>query len=79
MSYCTLRLCIILLERAVPDIKELNVRVYGIIGGIPVEFTMPQPNACVGSGLTCPLDKGQPVQYLTYVPVLPMYPNVCIL
>ena len=59
------------------NINQLNVRVYGIIGGIPVEFTMPQPNACIDSGLKCPLSDRTPVEYLTYVPVLPMYPNVC--
>jgi Niemann-Pick C2 protein len=58
------------------NINQLNVRVYGIIGGIPVEFTMPQPNACIASGLKCPLSDGTAVEYLTYVPVLPVYPNI---
>ncbi|KAI8431952.1 hypothetical protein MSG28_004487 [Choristoneura fumiferana] len=43
---------------------------------LPVPFPLPQPDACKGSGLTCPLKAGEVANYAATLPVLKSYPKV---
>lgn len=50
--------------------------VHGIIMGVEMPFPLPNPNACVNSGLECPLTKGTNYDYVATLPVLKSYPKV---
>ncbi|XP_047997981.1 ecdysteroid-regulated 16 kDa protein-like [Leguminivora glycinivorella] len=56
--------------------KEITTEVHGVIMNLPVPFPLPQPDACKGSGLTCPLKAGAQANYVTSLPVLKSYPKV---
>nr|WHU50415.1 Niemann Pick type C2 protein [Grapholita molesta] len=55
---------------------DITTEVHGVIMNLPVPFPLPQPDACKGSGLNCPLKAGVPVNYVTSLPVLKSYPKV---
>lgn len=50
--------------------------VHGIIMGIEMPFSLPNPDGCLGSGLTCPIQKGTNYEYRATLPVLKSYPKV---
>lgn len=51
--------------------------VHGVIEGIPVPFTVDDPNACDGSAkIKCPLKAKQPYIYSTSIFVKSIYPKV---
>ena len=50
--------------------------VHGILGGIPVPFPVPQPDACDKQGLTCPLTKDVAYTFKTKLPIKSSYPAV---
>ena len=54
----------------------VKASVHGIISGIPMPFPFPQPDACVDSGLACPLQNGQDYTYTTQIPISSSYPKV---
>lgn len=41
-----------------------------------VPFKLPNQNACVESGLECPLEKGKVYKYKASFPVLKIYPKL---
>ncbi|KAJ0176290.1 hypothetical protein K1T71_008464 [Dendrolimus kikuchii] len=58
------------------DVSSLTTDVHGIIMNLPVPFPLPQPDACKGNGLTCPLKAGQKESYEATLQVLKSYPKV---
>lgn len=56
--------------------KQVNVVIHGVIGGIPIPFPAPQPDACQKSGLTCPLSANTAYTYQLSMPILSSYPTV---
>lgn len=50
--------------------------VHGIIMGVEMPFPLTNPNACVDSGLACPLEKEKSYEYAQTLPVLRSYPKV---
>jgi len=54
----------------------VKASVHGIISGIPMPFPFPQPDACVDSGLACPLQNGQDYTYTTQIPISSSYPKI---
>lgn len=60
-------------DRNVTSVKAV---VHGILGVVPVPFNLPNPNGCVDSNLTCPLQSGTEYTYVATLPVLEEYPRV---
>lgn len=60
----------------VDKLDKVKSVVHGVILGIPIEFPLPNPDACKDSGLTCPLEKDKNYEYLTTLPILSSYPKV---
>lgn len=50
--------------------------VHGTILGIDMPFPISNPNACLDSGVTCPLNKGSVYEYTATFPILKAYPKV---
>lgn len=44
--------------------------------GVEMPFPLPNPDGCVNHGLTCPIKKGEPLDYIATLPVLKAYPKV---
>lgn len=44
--------------------------------GVEMPFPLSNPNACVDSGLACPLEKEKNYEYAQTLPVLKSYPKV---
>lgn len=63
----------------VDKVDKVKSVAHGVILGIPIEFPLPNPDACKNCGLTCPLEKGKNYEYLTTLPILSSYPKVIIL
>ncbi|XP_064535471.1 NPC intracellular cholesterol transporter 2 homolog a [Drosophila montana] len=53
--------------------------VHGKILGIEMPFPLNNPNACLNSGLKCPLEKNEAYRYTATLPVLKSYPKVSVL
>ena len=51
--------------------------VHGILAGVPVEFPLPQKDACK-SGVACPVEKGASYVYVATLPILKAYPAVSV-
>ncbi|XP_077869556.1 NPC intracellular cholesterol transporter 2-like, partial [Saccoglossus kowalevskii] len=50
--------------------------VHGIIGGVPIPFPLPHPDACTGaSPLPCPLSAGTQYTYTSTLSILQSYPT----
>ncbi|XP_067138069.1 NPC intracellular cholesterol transporter 2-like [Centruroides vittatus] len=58
------------------DSKDLKVRIYGVIGGVPLPFPGPQGSACEGSGIACPLKKDEVYTYRNSIDVKDSYPRI---
>lgn len=58
------------------EIDEVRTVVHGIILGMETPFPLPNPDACVDSGLSCPLKKGNSYAYVASLPVKRAYPKV---
>ncbi|GFS16285.1 epididymal secretory protein E1 [Elysia marginata] len=58
------------------DILESTV--YGIVGGFPVPYSLPNPDACKDSAITCPISQGQVLTYKSHFDVLNSYPKINI-
>ncbi|CRL05670.1 CLUMA_CG018703, isoform A [Clunio marinus] len=56
--------------------KEIKVICHGKVSGLDVPFKLPNPDACVNSGLSCPLKKGIVYQYTASFPILKIYPKL---
>lgn len=60
------------------DTKTAKAVVHGIIQGVPLPFPPPQPNACIDSGLKCPLQNGADYNYSTTINVRQSYPSLSV-
>lgn len=58
------------------EVGEVSTVVHGVILGVEMPFPLANPNACVDSGLTCPLKQGVDYEYRQTLPVLRSYPKV---
>lgn len=58
------------------DSKTLTVVVTGIIAGVPIPFPFKHPDACVDSGVKCPITNGASYTWHSVVPVDKSYPKV---
>ncbi|ALC38008.1 Npc2a [Drosophila busckii] len=53
--------------------------VHGKVLGIEMPFPLANPDACVDSGLKCPLEKDETYRYTARLPVLKSYPKVSVM
>nr|USF20787.1 Niemann-Pick C2 protein [Lasioderma serricorne] len=60
------------------DTDAITAVVHGVILGVEVPFHLPNPDACVDSGITCPVKTGNTYTYKTTLPVLQKYPKVSL-
>ncbi|BFZ07973.1 hypothetical protein BsWGS_11011 [Bradybaena similaris] len=60
------------------DSPSLNSTVYGYVLGIPVAFPLPNDNACINSGIMCPIKKGQTYTYSASFDTKPSYPEITL-
>ncbi|XP_049841780.1 NPC intracellular cholesterol transporter 2 homolog a-like [Schistocerca gregaria] len=60
------------------DTSDVKAIVHGILGGIPIPFHIPNPDACQNCGLTCPLHKGGTYTYFEKLPIKRTYPQVSV-
>ena len=58
------------------DASALTNLVYGIVAGVPVPYPLPNPDACNGCNLNCPVKKDQEYTYINTLPVKQDYPDV---
>lgn len=59
------------------SVPEVTTIVHGIIMGVEMPFPLSNPNACIDSGIVCPLEKDKIYAYKQTLPVLKSYPKVC--
>lgn len=59
-----------------PSETGVKAKVYGIVAGIPVPFSLPNEDACNNCNLECPLVANKPYTYISAFPVLQAYPVV---
>lgn len=59
------------------DVKDVGVKIYGMVAGVPVPFPFDQPDACKdpNSGIHCPVTKGTELVYRATLPIK-SYPTV---
>lgn len=58
------------------DAGDLKTKVYGQVLGQWIPFPLPNPNACSGCHLVCPLSKGGEYVYENIFAVIPSYPDI---
>jgi len=58
------------------DVSKITAVVHGIIEGIPMAFPLPNPNACLESGLVCPIVKQSTNEYTQTLEVKSIYPSI---
>nr|UEP64262.1 lipid recognition immune modulator [Cotesia flavipes] len=59
------------------DIKRVSSVVHGVIAGATLPFPIAHPDACVASGLKCPMTKdGGPYKYKTNLAVETFFPKI---
>lgn len=58
------------------DIKNVTTVVHGVILGVEMPFPLQNPDACLNSGITCPLENDTNYEYVQTLPVLKSYPKV---
>ena len=56
----------------------VTAKVYGIVAGIPVPYSLPKANGCKDCNLSCPLSSGDH-KYVNIFPVLKTYPDVSLI
>ncbi|XP_054087450.1 NPC intracellular cholesterol transporter 2 homolog a [Zeugodacus cucurbitae] len=59
--------------------SKITTVVHGKVLGVEMPFHLQNPDACVDSGLKCPLEKGETYEYKATLPVLKAYPKVNVL
>ena len=61
--------------------SQLFADVHGIVAGVPVEFPLPQKDACEGgkSGINCPIKSGGNYTYVASLPILKAYPPISVI
>lgn len=63
-------------DAEIQSIQNVTTVVHGVILGVEMPFPLQNPNACLDSGLTCPLEKSKEFEYVQTLPVLRSYPKV---
>lgn len=60
------------------DAKDIGVKIFGVVAGVPVPFPFDQPDACKDpkSGVTCPVSKGAEITYVATLPIKSEYPAI---
>jgi len=58
------------------DVKRVSFAAEALINDVPLPLPVPNPNACVNSGLVCPLKKDETYTYVLKLPVERDYPSV---
>lgn len=61
------------------EMNNITVKVFGVIENIPVPYPIPHSNACIKSGLECPLEKGVPATYTQTFPVPKVFPSIFLI
>ncbi|XP_017474929.1 PREDICTED: protein NPC2 homolog [Rhagoletis zephyria] len=61
------------------EASKITTVVHGKVLGVEMPFHLQNPDACVDSGLKCPLEKGETYEYKAILPVLKAYPKVHVL
>ncbi|KAJ8308879.1 hypothetical protein KUTeg_013753 [Tegillarca granosa] len=56
--------------------KQLLVKIYGVIAGVPVPFNPPNKDGCKNSGISCPVVQNKAYSYTAVIPVLEHYPKI---
>lgn len=56
--------------------SALKAVVHGVILGAEMPFSLPNPDGCVNSGITCPVEAGSTYKYVTTMPISSAYPRV---
>ncbi|KAK6183647.1 hypothetical protein SNE40_011082 [Patella caerulea] len=54
----------------------LKTQVFGIVAGVPIAFPLPNPDACTGCDVTCPIKPGTVYDYINVLPVRKEYPSL---
>jgi len=60
------------------NVQTVKAVVHGVVLDVPVPFNLPNPDGCVDSGLSCPLQSGGTYTYVASLPVLKKYPRVTV-
>lgn len=60
------------------DSDKSTAVVHGIVGGIPIPFSIPVPDGC-RSGIQCPIKTGNTYNYQASLPVKTEYPSVSMI
>lgn len=58
------------------EVPEVTTVVHGIIQGVEMPFPLKNPDACLDSGLACPIQKDINYAYMQTLQVLKIYPKV---
>ncbi|XP_065363394.1 NPC intracellular cholesterol transporter 2 homolog a [Calliphora vicina] len=61
------------------DVTSIKTVVHGKVMGVEMPFHLQNPDACVDSGLKCPLEKDETYEYTATLPVLKAYPKVNVM
>ncbi|XP_050405672.1 NPC intracellular cholesterol transporter 2 [Patella vulgata] len=57
---------------------SLKTQVYGIVAGVPIAFPLPNPDACTGCDVTCPIKPGTVYDYANILAVRKEYPSLSL-
>ncbi|XP_013776633.1 protein NPC2 homolog [Limulus polyphemus] len=58
------------------DSNKVITVIHGVIGGVPLPFPVPNPNACQSSGLQCPVKNGKLYDFSYSLEVKKSYPKL---
>uniref|UniRef100_A0A1A9ZLD8 MD-2-related lipid-recognition domain-containing protein n=1 Tax=Glossina pallidipes TaxID=7398 RepID=A0A1A9ZLD8_GLOPL len=61
------------------NVNAVKTVVHGKVMGVEMPFNLQNPDACIGSGLICPLSKTEIYVYTAVLPVLKAYPKVSVI
>ncbi|KAK4886500.1 hypothetical protein RN001_002771 [Aquatica leii] len=60
------------------NVDKIKAIVHGVIMSVPINFPIPNSDACVDSNLVCPLKAGETYLYVAVMPVLKSYPKITV-
>ena len=58
------------------NITAATMKVYGVIEHVSLPFPLDNPNACLNSGIKCPMSQGAGYEYQSHIFVKEVYPSV---
>ncbi|XP_076305801.1 NPC intracellular cholesterol transporter 2 homolog a-like [Tachypleus tridentatus] len=62
--------------KSLVDSNKATTVIHGIIGGVPLPFPVPDPNACQSSGIQCPVENGKSYDFSYSLQVKTTYPKL---